>query len=192
MSGINSIARRRDFAELASRLFAEGKTVDEVQDELENAGFEVSRSTVGRYRLHWLKAVQHIQDVKSIADVALQRLEDTPESKLARQNIETIEAALHAAVVAVAANMEKDPAKALDKLETAAKTQSMLTRAAKDDAERTIRVEEYARKKGKSQVEGNRGIEIRIVNPDGSPFEHPQKITLPQPKALEPQPDSEG
>lgn len=139
----------RQVLDAVNRLLEEGRTIDEVTAFLQEMGAEVSRSSVGRYRKQWAEAVRDLAEVREFSRTVVAELRKQPESRMGRLNTELLEAALFKSVSALRALATEDPEKAVKLITKAAMAQMLLSKARRDDAETTIKTDDYAERKEK-------------------------------------------
>ena len=137
----------RQVLDMVNRLLEEGRTIDEVTSALRAVVSDVSRSSVGRYRKQWAEDVRDLAEVREFSRTVVSELSKQPESRMARLNTELMEAALFQCMSSLRAMATKDPTKAVDLIRKAATAQMLLSRARRDDAETTIKADDYAGKK---------------------------------------------
>jgi hypothetical protein len=106
-----------------------------------------------------------LREIREFSEIAVRSLAESPESLTGKYNIALIEGALARAMMSLRATMQKDPEKAVKLLVKAAMAQSMLTRAAKDDAEKTIKATDFADERAEpDENEGPAGLAVEFVN----------------------------
>lgn len=162
-------AVRRLPAELRDQvnvMLADGVTVTEIADKLRELGADVSRSSVGRYRLQWQDTMGRLAEVREFAEATIRNLADAPESKISRVNIELLQGALFSALTRMdAANMK--PEDAVKLLVKASMAQQMISRAGRDEADTIIKASGFAEaKQGDLLVkQGDKLVRVEIVEP---------------------------
>lgn len=170
MAGVSKIKRLpRELRDLVHEMLEAGRTVTEVADALKAAGADASRSGVGRYRLEWQESMRDLHELRQFAEVSIRSLADNPESRTARMNCELLEAALFRAVMALNAVFRDDPKKAIALIGQASKAQMMLSKAVRDDAEKTIKATDFSEERAESATpyeEPDRLIRVEFVRPD--------------------------
>ena len=139
----------REVLDTVNGLLESGHTVDEVTEFLRGMGEEVSRSCVGRYRKQWAAAVRDLAEVREFSRTVVSELSKQPESRTARLNTELMEAALFQCMTSLRAMSTSDPEKAVKLICKAATAQMLLSKARRDDAETTIKADDYAERKEK-------------------------------------------
>lgn len=142
-----------------------GYTVVEITDWLKELGAEVSKSGVGRYRKEWVEVEADIREARIFADATIRRLRDMPEDKMSSLITQQLEQGLIAVLSAMRSTYKDDPEKSLKLLVKAAMTHSLVNRAAKDHAQKTIKVDEYAEARGAQEAldAGEHKIEVAFV-----------------------------
>ena len=167
MAGVNKVRRLpAELRDLVHDLLEQGATVDAVTAALHEFGADVSRSGVGRYRKQWQEAIQELAEVREFSRMAVRDLAKQPESHLARLNAHYLESALFRAQVALRAQFEEDPEKAVKLITKAAMAQMLLARAQRDNAETTIKADGYAeenQQEAAEQESGDRTIQVTFV-----------------------------
>lgn len=141
----------REVLDTVNGLLESGHTVDEVTEFLRGMGEEVSRSCVGRYRKQWAESVRDLAEVREFSRTVVSELSKQPESRMARVNTELMEAAMFKAMNSLRAQAlaDDDPEKAVKLICKAATAQMLLSKARRDDAETTIKADDYAERKEK-------------------------------------------
>lgn len=139
----------REVLDTVNGLLESGHTVDEVTEFLRGMGEEVSRSCVGRYRKQWAESVRDLAEVREFSRTVVSELSKQPESRTARLNTELMEAALFQCMTSLRAMSTSDPGKAVKLICKAATAQMLLSKARRDDAETTIKADDYAERKEK-------------------------------------------
>lgn len=166
MSGVSKVKRLpRELQDLVHAMLEEGRTVTEVAEALTRAGADISRSSVGRYRQSWQEAMKDLREVREFAEVSVRGLADMPESKTARLNVQLLESGLFRAMTALRALSEEDPEKAIKLISKASMAQMLLSKATRDDAEKTIKASDFADDKASDQLaEGDSAIRVEFVH----------------------------
>lgn len=139
----------REVLDAVNGLLESGHTVDEVTEFLRGMGEEVSRSCVGRYRKQWAESVRDLAEVREFSRTVVSELSKQPESRTARLNTELMEAALFQCMTSLRAMSTSDPEKSVKLICKAATAQMLLSKARRDDAETTIKADDYAERKEK-------------------------------------------
>ena len=170
MAGVSKIKRLpRELQDMVNGMFERGFSITEVSQALEKAGEDISRSSVGRYHQDWLEAMKELILVREFSEMTVRGLKDMPESKIARMNVQLIEAGIFKAITALGTTFQTDPEKAVKLLTKAAMAQAMLARAAKDDADKTIKATDYAEEKAQElQQDENNTLTIEFVSPEAA------------------------
>lgn len=142
-----------------------GYTVAEITDWLKELGAEVSRSGVGRYRKEWVQVEADIREARMFADATMRSLRNMPEDKMSSLITQQLEQGLIAVLSAMRGAYRDDPEKALKMLVRAATAHSLVNRASKDHAQKTIKVDEYAETRGAQEAldAGEHKIEVAFV-----------------------------
>lgn len=166
MSGVSKIKRLpRQLQEFVNGMLEEGRTVTEVAEALTRAGADVSRSSVGRYRLDWQEAMNDLREVREFAEMSVRSLADMPESKTARMNVELLETGIFRAMTALRSLAQDDPEKAIKLITKASMAQMLLSKATRDDAEKTIKASDFADDKAGDQfAESDSAIRVEFVH----------------------------
>ena len=143
-----------------------GYTVQEITDWLKELGAEVSKSGVGRYRREWVQVEADIREARMFADATIRSLRNMPEDKMSSLITQQLEQGLIAVLSSMRSAYRDDPATALKRLVRAATAPSLVSRAAKDHAQKTIRVDEYAEERGAREAldAGEHKIEVAFVD----------------------------
>jgi transcriptional antiterminator Rof (Rho-off) len=123
-----------------------GRTVDEIHTYLLEMGANISRSAVGRYRKSAEDMAQEIRQTRMLADTVVRSLENAPEEKTTRLNIELLEGAI---LTLQQTSGDKLDAKAAVLLSRATKN---LVQAKGLDAALTLRLREEGRKQAMEEV----------------------------------------
>jgi 2-succinyl-5-enolpyruvyl-6-hydroxy-3-cyclohexene-1-carboxylate synthase len=151
-----STVRRQpgEVREAIGRWHREGWTLDEILDALDDAfGVKLSRSALHRHVKGLDKVLERIERSRQIAEAAVARFGQEPESKTARANIELMQAAIQEILDA-----EEDPetgrvlAKPMDAM-LLAKALEHLTKASRHDAEYTEKIRAMAAKEAAEKME---------------------------------------
>ncbi|HJH14177.1 MAG TPA: DUF3486 family protein [Bilophila wadsworthia] len=174
MSGVSKIRQLpKELRDLVNDMLDKGRTVTEIAEALKAAGADVSRGSVGRYRLDWQEGMRDLREVREFAEASVRSLADMPESKTARLNAQLLEGALFKAMMSLRATFESDPEKAIKLITKGAMAQMLLSKATRDDAEKTIKASDFADDKagGLALAEGDNTIKVEFV--------HPPKKALP-------------
>ncbi|GFM37987.1 phage protein Gp27 family protein [Desulfovibrio psychrotolerans] len=136
----------RKILEQVHALIDGGHTVDEIHTYLQGMGAFVSRSAVGRYKKTAEDMAQEIRQTRLLADTVVRSLENAPEEKTTRLNIELLEGA----ILMLQQNVgDKFDAKVADMLSRATKN---LVQAKSMDAALTLRLREEGRKQAMEEV----------------------------------------
>lgn len=144
MTGHSKLAKLpRDMREEICAMFDAGLTIAEVYEQVTGQGIDTSRSGLGRFRLHWLKAARDVREFERLSEMMVRDFMDTPEEKGTRHIAKIVETGLVQALAALAAKETKDPAKNLTALVEATKAVSALARAERDTVETMIKTAEY-------------------------------------------------
>lgn len=143
-----------------------GYTVLEITDWLKELGAEVSRSGVGRYRKEWVEVEADIREARMFADATIRSLRNAPEDKMSSLITQQLEQGLIAVLSAMRSVYRDDPEKALTMLVKAATAHSLVNRASKDHAQKTIKVDEYAETRSAQEAldAGEHKIEVAFVD----------------------------
>ena len=132
--------------ETVNKLLQNGETIDSVTAFLNEQGQEISRSTVGRYRLEWQEAVKDIEEARAFAEMTVEKLANQNEDKVAILNAQLLESAFHRLLQALH-QLEKngeDPEKIIKLYERLAKAHKYVSSAHADDVDTTIKKNDYA------------------------------------------------
>ena len=166
MSGVSKIKRLpRQLRDLVNDMLDKGRTVTEIAEALKAAGADVSRGSVGRYRLGWQEGMRDLREVREFAEASVRSLADMPESKTARLNAQLLEGALFKAMMSLRATFESDPEKAIKLITKGAMAQILLSKATRDDAEKTIKASDFADDKSGDQLaESDSAIRVEFVH----------------------------
>lgn len=168
MSGVSKIRQLpRELRDLVNDMLDRGRTVTEIAEALKAAGADVSRGSVGRYRLDWQEGMRDLREVREFAEMSIRNLADAPENKTAGLNVQLLEAALFRAMMALRASLAEDPEKAIKLITKGAMAQMLLSKATRDDAEKTIKASDFADDKAGelALVEGDNTIKVEFVHP---------------------------
>lgn len=147
MAQINKVKKlKMELRETVNRLLQNGETIDSVTAFLNEQGQEISRSTVGRYRLQWQEAVRDIEEARAFAEMTVERLANQSEDKVAILNAQLLETAFHRLLQALH-QLEKngeEPEKIIKLYERLAKAHKYVSSAHADDVDTTIKKNDYA------------------------------------------------
>lgn len=127
-------------------LFAQGHTLDEILEALAALDVRVSRSALHRHKQHIDKIGERLARSRETAEVLVERFGQGLESKTARLNIELIQDVIMQ-IMAREAGEDDDDGKGPETPMGAmllAKAVEHLTKAARHDAELTIKIREQA------------------------------------------------
>lgn len=138
--------------EAIGRWHREHRTLDEILDALEESfGVTISRSALHRHVKGMDKTLARIERSRQIAEAAVARFGQEPESKVVRANIELMHAAISEILSFADEGAEADPdaagggvAKPMDAM-LLAKALEHLTKASRHDAESILKIRERER-----------------------------------------------
>ena len=144
---INKVKKlKAELRETVNKLLQNGETIATVPAFLNEQGQEISRSTVGRYRLEWQEAVKDIEEARAFAEMTVEKLANQNEDKVAILNAQLLESAFHRLLQALH-QLEKngeDPEKIIKLYERLAKAHKYVSSAHADDVDTTIKKNDYA------------------------------------------------
>jgi len=135
--------------ELINGLFDRGRTLDEILAALRELDVvDVSRSSLHRYKQRMDKITERIRRTQALAEAAVRTLGTVPESKTARANIEVMHSILMEMMESIDPSGEDADKAAIDPMQgmLLAKALDHLAKAARNDAELTIKIREQVRK----------------------------------------------
>lgn len=163
---INKVKRlKAELRETVNKLLQNGETIDSVTAFLNEQGQEISRSTVGRYRLEWHEAVKDIEEARAFAEMTVERLANQSEDKVAILNAQLLETAFHRLLQALH-QLEKngeEPEKIIKLYERLAKAHKYVSSAHADDVDTTIKKNDYALDSTVSnETEENKGLTVNF------------------------------
>lgn len=163
---INKVKRlKAELRETVNKLLQNGETIDSVTAFLNEQGQEISRSTVGRYRLEWQEAVKDIEEARAFAEMTVERLANQSEDKVAILNAQLLETAFHRLLQALH-QLEKngeEPEKIIKLYERLAKAHKYVSSAHADDVDTTIKKNDYALDSTVSnETEENKGLTVNF------------------------------
>lgn len=144
---INKVKKlKAELRETVNKLLQNGETIDSVTAFLNEQGQEISRSTVGRYRLEWQEAVKDIEEARAFAEMTVEKLANQNEDKVAILNAQLLESAFHRLLQALH-QLEKngeEPEKIIKLYERLAKAHKYVSSAHAEDVDTTIKKNDYA------------------------------------------------
>lgn len=144
---VNKVKKlKAELRETVNKLLQNGETIDSVTAFLNEQGQEISRSTVGRYRLEWQEAVRDIEEARAFAEMTVEKLANQNEDKVAILNAQLLESAFHRLLQALH-QLEKggeDPEKIIKLYERLAKAHKYVSSAHAEDVDTTIKKNDYA------------------------------------------------
>lgn len=164
MARTNKIKRLpKKIRDLISRLREDGATIDEILAKLRELDVKVARSTLGEHLKRIDQIGELIHKTRASAEAVVSQLEDAPEGRVARLNIELA----HALLLKLMMGEDGVPV-TLDPRETmfAATAIEKLTKAEKLDAERILKLrQEFAKKAADAvdKVVAARGLTAETV-----------------------------
>lgn len=163
---INKVKKlKAELRETVNKLLQNGETIDSVTAFLNEQGQEISRSTVGRYRLEWQEAVKDIEEARAFAEMTVERLANQSEDKVAILNAQLLESAFHRLLQALH-QLEKNgegPEKIIKLYERLAKAHKYVSSAHADDVDTTIKKNDYALDSTVSnETEENKGLTVNF------------------------------
>lgn len=128
--------------ETIGRLREQGRTIDEILGKLRELEVQVSRSALGRHVQRIDAVAEEIRKSRAVAEAIVQRFGEAPESKTARLNIELAHALVMKCMVG-----EDGRAVTLAPREAQFVADALyrLSRAAKDDVDREIKIRDKVR-----------------------------------------------
>jgi predicted DNA-binding protein YlxM (UPF0122 family) len=130
--------------EAIGRWHREGWTLDEILDALDDAfGVKISRSALHRHVKGLDKILERIERGRQLAEAAVERLGQMPESRTAQANIQLMQSALLDLFSVGDSNPAGKPMDAM----LLAKAMDHLAKAARNDAEFVEKIREAERKK---------------------------------------------
>ena len=144
-----STVRRQppDVREAIGQWHRDGRTLDEILDALDDAfGVKISRSALHRHVKGLDKVLERLERSRQIAEAAVARFGQEPESKTAQTNIQLMQAAI---LELQEAGADSESGRVIGKPMDAmllAKALEHLTKASRHDAEYIEKVREAARK----------------------------------------------
>lgn len=163
---INKVKKlKAELRETVNKLLQNGETIDSVTAFLNEQGQEISRSTVGRYRLEWQEAVKDIEEARAFAEMTVEKLANQNEDKVAILNAQLLESAFHRLLQALH-QLEKngeEPEKIIKLYERLAKAHKYVSSAHADDVDTTIKKNDYALDSTVSnETEENKGLTVNF------------------------------
>lgn len=166
---INKVKKlKAELRETVNKLLQNGETIDSVTAFLNEQGQEISRSTVGRYRLEWQEAVKDIEEARAFAEMTVEKLANQPEDKVAILNAQLLETAFHRLLQALH-QMEKngeDPEKVIKLYEKLARSHKYVSSAHAEDVDTTIKKNDYSLDNAVSaeKVYENKGLTVKFTD----------------------------
>lgn len=134
-----------EIRELIASLRQQGREIDEILAKLRELDVDVSRSALGRHIKEIDQIGEEIRKSRAIAEAIVERFGDAPESKTARLNIEL----MHSQVLKLLGSQDGDGNPVVlgpREVQFLSDALYRLSKAAKDDAEREIKIREKALK----------------------------------------------
>lgn len=147
MALINKVKKlKAELRETVNKLLQQGESIDSITAFLNEQGENISRSSVGRYRLQWQEAVKDIEEARAFAEMTIEKLANQNEDKVAILNAQLLETAFHRLLQGLH-QLEKngeDTEKIIKLYERLAKAHKYVSSAHADDVDTTIKKNDYA------------------------------------------------
>ncbi len=147
MAHVNKVKKlKSELRETVNKLLQKGETIDTITVFLRNEGENISRSSVGRYRIEWQEAVKDIEEARAFAEMTVEKLANQSEDKIAVLNSQLLETAFHRLLQGLH-QLERngeDTEKIIKLYERLAKAHKYVSSAHADDVDTTIKKNDYA------------------------------------------------
>ena len=142
--------------DLIGSLRENGRTIDEILEKLRELDVTVSRSALGRYTQQIDDLAEVLREGRVVSQAVMERIEDAPESRVARMNVELMHG--------IASKLLLGSAKEIGPKEAAflAKALKDLATASKADLDREIRLRRDLRAEVEKRIE-------KVAREAGSP-----------------------
>lgn len=158
----------QEVRKLVFNAFKAGATIDEVTAVLQEMGYEIERSSVGRTRKAWADIIEEMQEQRWVTEAVLQSLGDGGDSATGRANIQLIKTLARNLIMAGLAKEDENGQKKIpltsEELLDLARSANQLAQAEAKELETSIKLDELRQKNAKT-IE-NATVQVTFISPD--------------------------